>query len=115
MTFFLLKWIFNAIKKDAPEDDSKLQGKSYVQKTELSKQLIKNEELMRTLGYNSSREVIDNVKVAHCHKDGVFTWEEFLDFFFLKNVPVYERMDTSDNWWRKVDQPEEILAAPSQN
>lgn len=107
MTFFLLKWIFNAIKKDAPEDDSKLQGKSYVQKLELSKQLIKNEELMRTLGYNSDREVIEGVRAANSHKEGVFTWEEFLDFFFLKNVPRYERLNDSDNWWRQVDKPEE--------
>lgn len=57
MTFFLLKWIFNAIKKDSPEDDSKLKGKSYVSKGELVKQLIKNDELMKTLGYNNAKEI----------------------------------------------------------
>jgi hypothetical protein len=53
MTFFLLKWIFNAIKRDSQIEDPKLQGKPYVTKTDLVKQLGKNEELMRALGYKS--------------------------------------------------------------
>lgn len=42
MTFFLLKWIFNAIKRESSDDDPKLKGQSYVTKTDLIKQLGKN-------------------------------------------------------------------------
>ena len=52
MTFFLLKWVFNAIKHDSAEDDPKFQGQSFVSKTDLVKQLGKNPELMRSLGYD---------------------------------------------------------------
>jgi len=32
MTFFLLKWIFNAIKRESSDEDPKLKGRSYVTK-----------------------------------------------------------------------------------
>jgi len=51
MTFFLLKWVFNAIKRDSAEDDPKFKGQSYISKGDLIKQLSKNPELMRALGY----------------------------------------------------------------
>ena len=51
MTFFLLKWVFNAIKRDSAEDDPKFKGQAYVAKGDLVKQLAKNPELMRALGY----------------------------------------------------------------
>jgi hypothetical protein len=35
MSFFLLKWVFNAIKKDSDKEDSKLMGKPFVLKKEL--------------------------------------------------------------------------------
>lgn len=35
MTFFLLKWVFNAIKQTSDEDDPKLKGKKYMKKAEL--------------------------------------------------------------------------------
>lgn len=35
MTFFLLKWIFNAIKRDSSSEDPKLFGKPYVTKIDL--------------------------------------------------------------------------------
>lgn len=54
MTFFLLKWIFNAIKKDSLIEDPKLKGKAYVSKTDLVKQLVKNDELMKALGYDDT-------------------------------------------------------------
>lgn len=37
MTFFLLKWIFNAIKRESPDDEPKLKGKDYVTKVDLIK------------------------------------------------------------------------------
>lgn len=37
MTFFLLKWVFNAIKLDSDKEDKHLVGQSYVTKNELVK------------------------------------------------------------------------------
>jgi hypothetical protein len=37
MTFFLLKWVFNAIKRDSALDDTKLLGNAYVTKQDLVK------------------------------------------------------------------------------
>jgi hypothetical protein len=42
MTFYLLKWVFNAIKQDSDDSDKLLHGKPYVTKTELVQQLVKN-------------------------------------------------------------------------
>jgi hypothetical protein len=55
MTFFLLKWVFNAIKRESSEDDVKFKGQNYVAKTDLVKQLAKNPELLRALGYEDHR------------------------------------------------------------
>ena len=33
------------------------------------------------------------VKEASCLKEGCLTWKEFLDFFFLKDVPLAERIN----------------------
>lgn len=85
MTFFLLKWVFNAIKRDSSEDDQKLKGNPYVTKQDLVKQLSKNDELMKALGYEGQKEIASNVKYVHSLKEGCFKWEEFLDFFFLKH------------------------------
>jgi hypothetical protein len=82
MTFFLLKWVFNAIKKDSLIEDPKLKGKSYVSKTDLVKQLVKNDELMQALGYDDPSDVTDDVRKCMSAKDGCLTWEEFLGFFF---------------------------------
>jgi hypothetical protein len=57
MTFFLLKWIFNAIKRESSDEDPKLKGKSYVTKTDIIKQLGKNDELMNALGYHNQNEI----------------------------------------------------------
>ena len=52
MTFFLLKWVFNAITHDSAEDDPKFKGQSFVSKADLVKQLAKNPELMKALDYS---------------------------------------------------------------
>ncbi len=84
MTFFLLKWIFNAIKRDSQIEDTKLNGKPYITKIDLVKQLSKNDELMNALGYEGPEEVVQGVKQTVTVKDGSMLWEEFLDFFFLR-------------------------------
>jgi hypothetical protein len=62
MTFFLLKWVFNAIKKDSSDEDPKLKGRPYVTKNDLVKQLSKNDELMKALGYDDIDDVIQGVR-----------------------------------------------------
>lgn len=42
MTFFLLKWVFNAIKRDSSLEDPKLKGRAFITKSDLVKQLSKN-------------------------------------------------------------------------
>lgn len=55
MTFFLLKWVFNAIKI-MPNLDEK-NSQPYVMKEELCQQLFKNEEIMKALGYKNMHEM----------------------------------------------------------
>ena len=88
MTFFLLKWIFNAIKRDSSVEDAQLLGKPYITKGDLVKQLSKNDELINALGYDSSDDVAIAVKRASSGKDGCLLWEEFLDFFFLRQATL---------------------------
>ena len=88
MTFFLLKWIFNAIKRDSAPEDPKLKGKAYVTKVDLVKQLSKNDELMGALGYEGPEVVAKAVKYAPGIKEGSLMWEEFLDFFFLRQADL---------------------------
>ena len=37
MNFFLLKWVFNAIKRESAEDDPKFKGQTYISKSDLIK------------------------------------------------------------------------------
>ena len=49
MTFFLLKWIFNAIKRIDKD------GQAYVIEGDLVNQLKQNPELMNALGYETEK------------------------------------------------------------
>lgn len=111
MTFFLLKWVFNAIKRDSADDDPKFQGNPYVSKQDLNKQLSKNPELMHALGYSDARQLAENVKLAQSKKDGFLMWTEFLDFFFLRDVKPHERVEGGD-WWNKLDNQGATLPPP---
>jgi hypothetical protein len=102
MTFFLLKWVFNAIKQNSDEDDPKLKGKKYMKKAELQQQLSKNAELMEALGITTTKELNQKVKAAPCAKVGCLTWEEFLGFFFLKDGNLLDY--TEGNWWNNLDE-----------
>ena len=102
MTFFLLKWVFDAIKQDAEASDEILGGKAYVTKRDLVSQLSKNPELINALDIRSKRELNDQVENAACVKEGCLTWEEFLNYFFLRNATFEDRIDGND-WWTKLD------------
>lgn len=98
MTFFLLKWVFNAIKRDSADDDPKFQGRPYISKSDLIKQLSKNPELMHALGYQEARSLADDVKLSPSKKDGYLMWAELLAFVFLRGAPSHERGEGHD-WW----------------
>ena len=64
------------------------------------KQLSKNPELMKALGYDDKRQLDDSVKLGQSKKDGFFMWNEFLDFFFSGQQK--DRPEGSD-WWNQLD------------
>ena len=103
MTFFLLKWVFDYIKQDSEVEDENLAGKAFVMKKDLVSQLSKNPELMNALDIRSKRELNDQVENAACAKQGCLTWDEFLNYFFLRNATLEDRIDGND-WWSKLDQ-----------
>ena len=102
MTFFLLKWVFDSIKEDSDMNDMALEGRSFVTKRDLVSQLSKNPELMQSLQITSKRELNDQVEAAACAKQGCLTWEEFLNYFFLRNATMEDRIDGND-WWSNLD------------
>jgi hypothetical protein len=50
MMFFLLKWVFNAIKRESPKDDPIFLGASFISRADLVKQLSRNPEVLQALG-----------------------------------------------------------------
>jgi hypothetical protein len=107
MLFFLLKWVFNAIKIESDKSDEKLKGMDYVQKIDLIKQLQKNKDLIVTLNFKNFKDVKDQVRQASCKKEQCLSWDEFCDFFFLKDKGTTERMNASEHFWRKINAPDE--------
>lgn len=58
---------------------------------------------MNALDIKNKRELQDQVEVAASAKKGCLTWEEFLNYFFLRNATFQDRID-GDDWWTKLDQ-----------
>ena len=112
MTFFLLKWVFNAIKQDSDEEDPKLKGKKFMKKAELVQQLSQNSELMDALEIKDTKDLKKMVRQANCAKDGCLTWDEFLGFFFMRNGTPQEQQD-GENWWNNLDEDGNQLQAES--
>ena len=67
---------------------------------------------MTALEISNQRELHDAVKVAACCKDGCLTWQEFLDFFFLKEASLHDRIDGND-WWQKLDPEGQPVKEPT--
>ena len=53
---------------------------------------------MQALGYEDQRQIGENLKMAAGKKEGFLLWVEFLDFFFLRNAKLHDRIDGND-WW----------------
>ena len=102
MSFFLLKWVFNAIKKDSDKEDPKHMGKPFVLKKELVQQLVKNPELLNAMNFTNTLVLEKEIKRAKCVKENCLTWAEFLNFFFLKDTEEVNEI-AKDVWWNKID------------
>jgi len=71
LTFSILKWIFNAMKKKDNTIDRK----------ELIEQLDQNIDIINSLGFESTEDVAHQLNLLRTKSYGKLTWEEFLDFF----------------------------------
>jgi hypothetical protein len=45
---------------------------------------------MHALEYKDPKKLERDIKKAACRKDGVLSWDEFLNFFFLKESTLLE-------------------------
>jgi hypothetical protein len=64
MAFFLLKWVFNAIKHESNKLDEHFMGQDYVLKKELIEQLKKNSELLNAMDYPNTLVLEKEIKKA---------------------------------------------------
>lgn len=116
MSFYLLKYVFNAIKQEpaAPgsDDEEGSLGKPFVAKKDLLSQLSKNPQIMEALEVGSKRELHDLVDQAHGERKGCLTWTEFLNAFFLRGATFSDRIDGND-WWTSFD-PNGLPVEPSE-
>ena len=55
---------------------------------------------MTSLAITDKRKFREQVKKSICNKEGCLTWKEFLDFYFMKDIPLEDRLGR-DNWWIK--------------
>ena len=114
MTFFLLKWVFNAIKRDSTPDDTVFKGQSYISRSDLTKQLSQNPEVLMALGFNDQRQLADKIKVFKTQNDGYYTWIEFLEFFLCKDSKGLDRGDGSE-WWYQVDKDGSLVVKAAES
>lgn len=103
MMFFLLKWVFNAIKRDSSNDDPVFKGASFISRADLVKQLAKNVEVLQALGLSDQRQLQDRIKVYQSSKDGFYTWPEFVEFFMARDLKQHERSADGSEWWNQID------------
>lgn len=94
MSFFLLKWVFNAVKRNDKQTP-------YVLKRELVSQLSKNVELLNAMNIPNSLALEKGIQQAPCKTENQLTWLEFLEHFFLKGASL---QDLVSHWWTKIDQ-----------
>lgn len=89
MTFFLLKWVFNAIKQDGGAEGGPNAGSFVVGKSDLVKQLVKNREIMSALELSDTAKLERELNKFECARAGELSWTEFLNFFFLKDRSLW--------------------------
>jgi hypothetical protein len=96
LTFSILKWIFNALKKK----DSK------VNRRELIEQLDQNIDILQSLGFESTEDVSHQLNMLRTNTIGKLTWEEFLEFFGSKTDSFRK---TGETWWKTEQEGREYF------
>ena len=84
--FNILKWIFNAIKKD----------QEIVGKDQVLDQLRNNSETLRSLGFEGFTDFEESLTKFPTSQENSFTWEEFIDFFLSSS----SLGDNQGEWWK---------------
>jgi hypothetical protein len=87
LTFSVLKWIYNALKK---KDGT-------VNRRELTDQLDQNIDIMQSLGFESADDVNYGLSMLRTQQTGKLTWEEFLDFFGSRTESFKA---SGESWWK---------------
>lgn len=95
--FSMLKWIFNAVKKD-----------ELVNRDELLVELSKNDEIVNMLGFDTVDEIEADLYDATLltGKKGYQDWPEFVDFFLNHQATVEERKNP---WWKQIVDAEQKM------
>lgn len=96
LTFSILKWIFNALKK---KDFT-------INRKELIEQLDQNMDIIQSLGFDNTEEVSHGLSMARTKTTGKLTWEEFLDFFGSKTDSFRK---TGETWWKTEQEGKEYF------
>jgi len=84
--FNILKWIFNAIKKDM----------ELVDKLQVIEQLKSNSDTILSLGFTNIQEFKTELLEFPTTSEGKMSWEEFIDFFISKSGLG----DQKSEWWK---------------
>ena len=100
MTYSVLKWIFNAIKKD-----------NAVKRDDLLDQLSQNLDIVKMFGYESIDEVQVEIDDKFPEYNAQLNWDQFLDLFLSKFT---SEADKTNPWWKTL-MAEETNGNPSTN
>ena len=95
LTFSILKWIFNALKK---KDGN-------INRKELVEQLDQNIDILQSLGFESTEDVEHSLSSLRTKEKGKLRWEEFLDFFGSRTDSFRK---TGEAWWKTEQEGQEF-------
>lgn len=96
LTFSILKWIFNAMKK---KDNT-------VYRKELVDQLDQNFDILQSLGFSNTAKIEHDLNEVRTKQIGKLDWPEFLDFFG-KNSSSFRQ--TGETWWKTEQEGKEYF------
>ena len=88
VVFHVLKWIFNAIRKE--QDD--------IPKSELLSQLEMNQSMLSTFGFSDMLDFKTDLDTFPTKHNDKITWDEFIDFFISKSGMTKHNSE----WWKTI-------------
>lgn len=95
LTFSILKWIFNALKKKD----------NVINRKELIDQLDQNIDILQSLGFENTEDVSHHLNILRTRQSAKLNWEEFLDFFGSR-TDSYRK--TGEPWWKTEQEGQEL-------